>query len=487
MLRKDTTRRLVIGVCSHPVQSAAFSKTTSPFLHQSRCVPLFGMKPFQIRDSTTSTKASPARWTEEEREKLRKAVKKYPSQWERIADRVGTRTAGSCVQQWKKISEEEAVTEVEAVHRSKWTKEEDRRLAKAVKRRKKDWTLIAKDVGNRDSKQCKSRWKRISSSAEEEPTNEELVDVDEEQGQRRIEWTAEEDAKLQEAIDIYRTKWARVAKHVATRDAESCKLRWNEVLLPELATLPKSLDYSTTKAVVASDEIVQEPIKRMGKRSAWTPEEDQLLRDGVALYGKDWRVVAAHIGTRNAKQTVYRWKKISDSPGSVVSTKSSAETLDDKPTKPPTTEKQAKPQEKVCKQEEPPAPKPDPQEKVTAQVQAQETEPEYNPPETSLAKRLRMLEKQLEMERAERLQLVAEFESQQAFRNDVMDFVIEPLSKLKGRPRGLEEVISMVKEKERLSKAERGKLIAELENQRALYDEMMDFVVKVVQRMKIGL
>lgn len=53
--------------------------------------------------------------------------------------------------------------------------------------------------------------------------------------------------------------------------------------------------------------------KRVQKsaRISWTPEEDDLLRKSVAVYGgKNWKYVALNFTNRKAAQCAHRWNKV---------------------------------------------------------------------------------------------------------------------------------------------------------------------------------
>jgi hypothetical protein len=42
---------------------------------------------------------------------------------------------------------------------------------------------------------------------------------------------------------------------------------------------------------------------------SWTPEEDDLLREYMKQFGRQWTVIASHIPGRNATQVAARWEK----------------------------------------------------------------------------------------------------------------------------------------------------------------------------------
>eukprot|EP01016_Furgasonia_blochmanni_P050470 TRINITY_DN7804_c0_g1_i6.p1 TRINITY_DN7804_c0_g1~~TRINITY_DN7804_c0_g1_i6.p1 ORF type:complete len:844 (-),score=291.32 TRINITY_DN7804_c0_g1_i6:306-2837(-) len=62
----------------------------------------------------------------------------------------------------------------------------------------------------------------------------------------------------------------------------------------------------TTKSIAESSKDLS-----LQKHGKWTPEEDELLRNVVQLYGeKQWRKISDHIPGRSAIQCLHRWTKI---------------------------------------------------------------------------------------------------------------------------------------------------------------------------------
>lgn len=44
-------------------------------------------------------------------------------------------------------------------------------------------------------------------------------------------------------------------------------------------------------------------------RGKWTEDEDNLLRQFIGRFGKQWSVIASHIPNRSATQIAARWEK----------------------------------------------------------------------------------------------------------------------------------------------------------------------------------
>ncbi|KAL7282168.1 hypothetical protein ACG7TL_003637 [Trametes sanguinea] len=94
-------------------------------------------------------------------------------------------------------------------------------------------------------------------------------------------WNPDADKRLLEAVDIYGTdNWALVARRVS-EDATSaqCQNRYLRTLDPTL------------------------------KRGPWTPDEDERLKEAVAVFGHSWIDVAAFVEGRNNEQCRDRYQE----------------------------------------------------------------------------------------------------------------------------------------------------------------------------------
>lgn len=53
------------------------------------------------------------------------------------------------------------------------------------------------------------------------------------------------------------------------------------------------------------------PLKKSRKPRRWTPEEDQQLREAVRRFGeRNWKGIAALVGSRDHVQCRQRWQKV---------------------------------------------------------------------------------------------------------------------------------------------------------------------------------
>ncbi|CAI2164303.1 16347_t:CDS:2 [Funneliformis geosporum] len=158
---------------------------------------------------------------------------------------------------------------------TKWTEEEDERLRNAINiYGPHKWSLIASHVPNRTPMQCSTRWLGALN-----PTI------------HKGRWTPEEDAALKEAVSEYvdlldsdghpqPIPWNKIASHIPHRTGIQCQARWSEALDPNV---------------------------RKGK---WSPNEDEVLKDGVNRYGRCWIRIAELIEGRTQRQCRTRWVQI---------------------------------------------------------------------------------------------------------------------------------------------------------------------------------
>ena len=147
--------------------------------------------------------------------------------------------------------------------RTLWTPEEDQKLIDAVKIfGEGNWTLIAKEVGSRDNKQCWRRWTDcLNPDINKDP------------------WTPEEDQTIRDFVgENGPTKWSKLAKMLPGRMDAQCRQRWFRHLDPYI------------------------------NKSPWTEEEDEKIVEYKAQYGSKWTLIANLLNTGRTDYAVKnRW------------------------------------------------------------------------------------------------------------------------------------------------------------------------------------
>ncbi|RIA86981.1 hypothetical protein C1645_778318 [Glomus cerebriforme] len=158
---------------------------------------------------------------------------------------------------------------------TKWTEQEDELLRAAVRMYgPHKWSLIATHVPNRTPMQCSARWVGA--------LNPSIL---------KGRWTSQEDNALKEAVSHYINSvdsqgnpqpipWNKVSKRIPQRTGAQCQARWTEALDPRI---------------------------RKGK---WSPSEDEILKDGVRMFGRCWIRIAEMIDGRTQRQCRTRWLQI---------------------------------------------------------------------------------------------------------------------------------------------------------------------------------
>nr|CAG8502533.1 9495_t:CDS:2 [Entrophospora candida] len=159
---------------------------------------------------------------------------------------------------------------------TKWTDKEDELLKEAVQiYGPHKWSLIATHVPNRTPMQCSARWVGA--------LNPSIL---------KGRWTTQEDNALRDAVNQYMMNsidsqgnpqpipWNKVSKCIPARTGAQCQARWTEALDPRI------------------------------KKGKWSPEEDEILKEGVRLYGRCWIRIAEMITGRTQRQCRTRWLQV---------------------------------------------------------------------------------------------------------------------------------------------------------------------------------
>ncbi|GAA5914271.1 hypothetical protein JCM6882_003676 [Rhodosporidiobolus microsporus] len=224
--------------------------------------------------------ASVGRWTAEEDEALRAAVRELGNQWEEIGKRVGSRTGGGC--------------------RDRWTKQ----LAPGE-------VVVGKGARGKKGK------KGEESSDDEEGESEAHLG---EGGQRKGKWTAEEEEELRGWVDKLGKQWSLISRKLeGRRSATQCRTKWNDFL--------NRRDQAPAPPPGASS-IAAASTSRANRRgaSAYDDDDDEEEDEGLLLRDKEgwrWRpehassLVHAIASLPLTDETEIDWKSVPDPTGTL--------------------------------------------------------------------------------------------------------------------------------------------------------------------------
>ena len=160
-----------------------------------------------LEPSGEVSRKQPRFWTTQDDEFLRTAVMKHGEQyWTKVAKEVPNRNAKECVQRWKKVL-------APGLKKGKWSDAEDQSLIALIEKHGQNWTLLSECMKSRSSKQCRERWMNH--------LNPDL---------KKTKWSAEEDAKLLELAALYPRKWAEMARGIPGRTENMAKCRYHTLV-----------------------------------------------------------------------------------------------------------------------------------------------------------------------------------------------------------------------------------------------------------------
>jgi hypothetical protein len=107
------------------------------------------------------------------------------------------------------------------------------------------------------------------------------MSADERKRKKRCSFTPDEDDRLRELVEKYGTHdWTRVASKIRRRDPRQCRERWTNYLSPSVINGP------------------------------WTVEEDELLAEKVAEFGRKWQHVAGFFQGRTDINVKNHWNHL---------------------------------------------------------------------------------------------------------------------------------------------------------------------------------
>lgn len=202
----------------------------------------------------------------------------------------------------------------------RWTYQEDKQLAEAVRRLGDRWAEISETYfmppvqvqaddsmyqgsspsgtnesttstskTRRSPRSCQIRWKFLNSDLAGNDFNRDhspgSSSSSESAGYRQGAWSEDEIELFRELVNPDTrpgaNDWEAISQAMGTRSAIQCHSQFKTVL-------------------------------HSGTKGKWTLEEIGMLKEAVELYGREWQAVSKHVGTRAPGQVRQKWNQLSD-------------------------------------------------------------------------------------------------------------------------------------------------------------------------------
>lgn len=152
------------------------------------------------KSSTTQRK-----WTKEEDDLLLEIVENYTNRkikWPEVSNKINGKTTRQCYSRYRQINPK--------LNKGAWTDKEDNDLMHFSKKYGKKWSMIAKLMKTRSSKQIRDRY---------------LNCLDE--NLTKTPFSAEDDQRILELVQEYGSNWSLIAKQMPGRTGDNIKNRYN--------------------------------------------------------------------------------------------------------------------------------------------------------------------------------------------------------------------------------------------------------------------
>ena len=167
---------------------------------------------------------------------------------------------------------------------SKWSAQEDDLLRTAVSQHgTRSWSEVAKQLPDRSALQCSNKWSLLTSDI------------------HKGNWSPEEDRILSNAVE----EWTEKRSGSQSSENSVSKYRGMDIPWHDIASLlPRK------RTGVQCQARWCESLDKSIRKGKWSPEEDDLLMEGIRAHGYMWYKIANLVHNRTQRQCRTRWIQI---------------------------------------------------------------------------------------------------------------------------------------------------------------------------------
>ena len=118
----------------------------------------------------------------------------------------------------------------------------------------------------------------------------------------RSKWTNEDRLKFIEGVRLYKYNWMKIAEHVGTKNVYHIRL-YPRALNHYFNNNPESEGVDILPLLAKQERRIFEIGSKVPYYTQWSAKEHDRLLEGLQIYGKDFKQLTEHVGTKDFKST----------------------------------------------------------------------------------------------------------------------------------------------------------------------------------------